>query len=97
MSDLYSWYKSYYLNLSLLIFSIGFLFKVSAAPFHFWSPETELGKSCQHVGSKLVKFRKPPRTSSTKLYWKYISGWTNYSCIGNKLEGFWKERGQSRI
>ena len=34
-----SWYKSYYLNLSLLIFSIGFLFKISAAPFHFWSPD----------------------------------------------------------
>jgi len=34
-----SWYQSYYLNFSLLIFSIGFLFKVSAAPFHFWSPD----------------------------------------------------------
>jgi len=34
-----SWYKSYYLNFSLLIFSVGFLFKVSAAPFHFWSPD----------------------------------------------------------
>lgn len=34
-----SWYKSDYLNFSLLIFSIGFLFKVSAAPFHFWSPD----------------------------------------------------------
>ena len=34
-----SWYKSSYINLSLLIFSIGFLFKVSAAPFHFWSPD----------------------------------------------------------
>ena len=33
------WYKPYYINLSLLIFSIGFLFKVSAAPFHFWSPD----------------------------------------------------------
>jgi NADH-ubiquinone oxidoreductase chain 2 len=33
------WYKPYYLNFSLLIFSIGFLFKVSAAPFHFWSPD----------------------------------------------------------
>jgi NADH-ubiquinone oxidoreductase chain 2 len=33
------WYKSYYIDLSLLIFSIGFLFKVSAAPFHFWSPD----------------------------------------------------------
>jgi NADH-ubiquinone oxidoreductase chain 2 len=34
-----SWYKSYYINFALLIFSIGFLFKVSAAPFHFWSPD----------------------------------------------------------
>jgi NADH-ubiquinone oxidoreductase chain 2 len=30
-----TWYKPYYINFSLLIFSIGFLFKVSAAPFHF--------------------------------------------------------------
>jgi NADH-ubiquinone oxidoreductase chain 2 len=28
-------YKSYYINFSLLILSVGFLFKVSAAPFHF--------------------------------------------------------------
>jgi NADH-ubiquinone oxidoreductase chain 2 len=34
-----SWYQPYYINFSLLIFSIGFLFKVSAAPFHFWSPD----------------------------------------------------------
>ena len=34
-----SWYKPYYLNLSLLIMSVGFLFKISAAPFHFWSPD----------------------------------------------------------
>ena len=33
------WYKSYYINIALLIMSIGFLFKISAAPFHFWSPE----------------------------------------------------------
>jgi NADH-ubiquinone oxidoreductase chain 2 len=33
------WYKPYYINFSLLIFSIGFLFKISAAPFHFWSPD----------------------------------------------------------
>ena len=42
LSDINStdlWYKPYYINLSLLIFSIGFLFKVSAAPFHFWSPD----------------------------------------------------------
>lgn len=34
-----SWYKPLYINFSLLVFSIGFLFKVSAAPFHFWSPD----------------------------------------------------------
>jgi NADH-ubiquinone oxidoreductase chain 2 len=33
------WYKSYYINFSLLMLSVGFLFKVSAAPFHFWSPD----------------------------------------------------------
>jgi len=33
------WYKANYINFSLLIMSIGFLFKVSAAPFHFWSPD----------------------------------------------------------
>ncbi len=32
MANLYS---CYYLNISLLIMSIGFLFKISAAPFHF--------------------------------------------------------------
>ena len=31
-------YKPFYINISLLIMSVGFLFKVSAAPFHFWSP-----------------------------------------------------------
>jgi NADH-ubiquinone oxidoreductase chain 2 len=38
-NNITSWYKSDYLNFSLFIFSIGFLFKVSAAPFHFWSPD----------------------------------------------------------
>ena len=33
------WYKPHYINFSLLIMSVGFLFKVSAAPFHFWSPD----------------------------------------------------------
>ena len=33
------WYKPDYINMSLLILCVGFLFKVSAAPFHFWSPD----------------------------------------------------------
>jgi len=36
--DILNWYNSDYINFSLLIMSVGFLFKVSAAPFHFWSP-----------------------------------------------------------
>lgn len=31
--------KPFYINISLLIMSVGFLFKISAAPFHFWSPD----------------------------------------------------------
>ena len=38
-SNILYWYKSYYINFALLILSVGFLFKVSAAPFHFWSPD----------------------------------------------------------
>jgi len=37
-SNLVYWYKFDYINYSLLILSVGFLFKISAAPFHFWSP-----------------------------------------------------------
>ncbi len=38
-SNILYWYKPNYINMSLLILSVGFLFKVSAAPFHFWSPD----------------------------------------------------------
>ena len=37
--DLVLWYKPDYIQFSLVIMSVGFLFKVSAAPFHFWSPD----------------------------------------------------------
>lgn len=32
-------YSEYYTNISLGILSVGLLFKVSSAPFHFWSPD----------------------------------------------------------
>lgn len=38
INNTHNWYDPIYLNTSLLIMSVGFLFKVSAAPFHFWSP-----------------------------------------------------------
>ena len=39
LTSLNSLYDSYYINFSLVIMSVGFLFKISAAPFHFWSPD----------------------------------------------------------
>lgn len=38
-NNILHWYKPLYLNISLLIMSVGFLFKISASPFHFWSPD----------------------------------------------------------
>lgn len=38
-NNLTSLYSIDYINFSLLIMSVGFLFKISAAPFHFWSPD----------------------------------------------------------
>lgn len=74
------WYKPYYINLSLVLFSIGFLFKVSAAPFHFWSPKKGLGKSLTtNVGSKLSNSGEPLKLLILNHMWKYMSGWINYS------------------
>ena len=39
LTTLLYWYKSNYIHISLLFMAVGFLFKVSAAPFHFWSPD----------------------------------------------------------
>jgi hypothetical protein len=77
-----SWYKSYYLNFSLLIFSVGFLFKVSAAPFHFWSPKKGLGKSLStNVGCKLSNSGEPLKLLVLNQARKCLSGWINYSGI----------------
>jgi len=38
-TDILNWYNPYYIYISLVILSIGFLIKISAAPFHFWSPD----------------------------------------------------------
>lgn len=39
ISNIIYWYNNDYINYSLVIMSVGFLFKISAAPFHFWSPD----------------------------------------------------------
>ena len=42
-SDIYfnysSWYIHSYMLYSLILISVGFLFKIAAAPFHWWSPD----------------------------------------------------------
>lgn len=38
LSSLYL-YQAYFYHISLIIMVVGFLFKISAAPFHFWSPD----------------------------------------------------------
>ena len=65
-------------NFSLLIFSIGFLFKVSAAPFHFWSPETGFGKSCI-VGSIQSNSGNPLELQVPSHNGNIVGGWSNYS------------------
>ena len=33
------WYNPFFIDLGLVILLVGFLFKISAAPFHFWAPD----------------------------------------------------------
>ena len=37
--DIHIWYAHNYIFYSLLLISVGFLFKIAAAPFHWWSPD----------------------------------------------------------
>lgn len=74
-----AWYKDDYINFAMLIFSIGFLFKVSAAPFHFWSPAKRYGKSFIRV--KLSNSGNTLELVVPSCNWKVTSGWTNYSCM----------------
>lgn len=39
MGNIMYWYSNDYINYCLVLLSLGFLFKISAAPFHFWSPD----------------------------------------------------------
>lgn len=85
LTSLIYWYESYYIHISLLFMSIGFLFKVSAAPFHFWSPDWWSGKSSKTLSS-CIRGQLPNSGDTLELKvpsysWKTISGWINYSCM----------------
>jgi hypothetical protein len=76
---------------------VGFLFKVSAAPFHFWSPDWWCGKSSKTLLScsrgqlpnsgKTLEFKVPSHSIKT------IGGWSNYSCMVTTLNTFEKRVG----
>ena len=67
-----------YFNLALLIMSVGYLFKVSAAPFHFWSPAIWSGKS--YMWERLPNSGDLLELLIPNYIRKAISGWTNHSC-----------------
>jgi len=73
----------YYIQLSFVIMSVGLLFKISSAPFHFWSPDRWSGKSFNTQVS-CIRGKLPNSGDTLKLLVpsysrKTISGWTNYS------------------
>jgi len=68
-----------YFNLALLIMSVGYLFKVSAAPFHFWSPARWSGKSS--MWDKLSNSGDTLELLVPSGIRKDTGGWTNHSCM----------------
>jgi len=98
--DLYpmllSWYNPYYIHLSLIILSVGFLFKIGAAPFHFWSPEQWSGKSLALALCSRDKLPNSGEALELKVpsySLKAISGWSNYSCMVTSLKTSEKKGG----
>jgi hypothetical protein len=65
--------------LGIIFIFVGFLIKISAAPFHNWSPAKRSGKT--------QRWDKLPNSGDTlkllvpNYLWKEISGWINYSCM----------------
>ena len=96
-TSLDSLYESYYINFSLVIMSIGFLFKVSAAPFHFWSPEHWFGKSFNALSmclrDKLPNSGKALELKVPSCSRKVACGWSNYSCMVTSLKNSEKRGG----
>ena len=95
LTGLLYWYKSYYIHISLLFIAVGFLFKVSAAPFHFWSPDGWYGKSSPKILTSCIRGKLPNSGKTLELkipshHRKVIGGWTNPSCTVTSLKTFEK-------
>jgi len=93
ISNTYPFYaKPEIFSMGFLIISVGYLFKVSAAPFHFWSPDIGPGKSLLYGGilpnsGNTLELLVP---SSSR---KAICGWTNHSCMVTSQEASEKNVG----
>ena len=70
--------KPLLLSMGLLILAVGYLFKVSAAPFHSWSPDRGPGKS-SILGNKLPNSENTLELLVPSHNWKIVGGWINYS------------------
>jgi len=66
-------------NLALLILIIGYLFKVSSAPFHFWSPAWWSGKLSMR--DKLSNSGNTLELLVPSHSRKTVGGWSNDSCM----------------
>jgi hypothetical protein len=80
--EVLSWYKPYYIHISLIILAVGFLVKISAAPFHFWSPEQWSGKSLALASCTRDKLPNSGDTLELKVpshSRKAAGGWINLS------------------
>ena len=89
-SRIFLFYQPNYIEYSLIIMGVGFLFKVSAAPFHFWSPDRWSGKSSIALSS-CIRDKLPNSGNALELKvpthsWKAAGGWTNYSCMATTLK-----------
>uniref|UniRef100_UPI002000F87E hypothetical protein n=1 Tax=Exserohilum turcicum TaxID=93612 RepID=UPI002000F87E len=70
-------------------------FKVSAAPFHFWSPDGWYGKSSPKILTSCIRGKLPNSGKALELKIpshnrKVIGGWTNPSCTVTSLKTFEK-------
>lgn len=67
------------ISLGLILIFVGFLFKISGAPFHNWSPDRKFGK-LSLIGNKLPNSGDTLELLIPNHKWKFMSGWSNYSC-----------------
>lgn len=104
-----SWYLHTYFFYSLLLISVGFLFKIAAAPFHWWSPDvydgvptivTTLIALMGKISILIIMLELVHHTSSLLLSSIQIYSWTTsltISCFFSLIIGTLLGLTQTRI